>query len=342
MYDVKEILERTDLLALVESDLGPGKKSGRWYLFHCPFPGHAHGDRRESLTITVDNGRFYCFACRKSGDALTWLTEYRGLDFKAACEFAGGNLLPIATPRPVLHPQDPPVKPPPENWQLHAAEFCTQCQENLWAPSGEKALAYLVGRGLTHDAIQMYQLGLNPQDCNDQPATWDLTGEDAAKPVWIPKGITIPAYVGTNIWYVNIRRPTGEPKYFKIRGSRRALYGADNLVHQAYGLLVEGEIDCITADQEIGRLIGVATMGSATNRLDLAAWGAYLMCLEQVLVAYDADTAGEAGGAFLAGLGGKVRRVKLPGSSKDINAYHAAGGNLTGWIVDQLAALPEG
>jgi DNA primase len=339
MHDIQALLEKTDLLALIESDLGPGKKSGRWHLFHCPFPGHAHGDRRESLTVTTDNGRYYCFACRKSGDALNWLCEYRGMSFREACEFVDGHVMPIAiTPHVVLQPENQPVKPPDEPWQSRGADFCLECQEALWETGGQKALAYLRGRGLGDEAIQIYQLGLNPEDRFDMPAAWGLP-EEGGKPLWIPKGITIPAYVQNALWSINIRRPAGDPKYFKIRGSRRALYGADNLVGQPYGLLVEGEFDCITADQEIGRLVGVATMGSSTNRFDLAQWGAYLMTMDRVLVAYDADKAGNTGAEFLTSLGGKVHRAQLPDGAKDINAFHQVGGNLNAWIVDQLAAV---
>ena len=66
-----------DLNALIEHDLGQGRRSGRWTLFHCPFPGHAHGDRKPSLAVTNGDGQrgpgWRCFACGRHGGTIKWL-----------------------------------------------------------------------------------------------------------------------------------------------------------------------------------------------------------------------------------------------------------------------------
>ena len=79
-----------NLIALVESDLGQGqsKQGGRKMLFHCPFPGHTHGDKHPSLdVINGDHTRppfWKCWSCGKQGGAVKWVIEYRGLSYADA------------------------------------------------------------------------------------------------------------------------------------------------------------------------------------------------------------------------------------------------------------------
>src|SRR5678815_1251125 len=89
-----------NLVTLIENDLGQGHKSGRWIMFHCPFPGHKNGDRRPALAVTNgDNNRgawWKCFACDKGGGPIKWLMEYRGMSYPDAVSALGGSLASTA------------------------------------------------------------------------------------------------------------------------------------------------------------------------------------------------------------------------------------------------------
>lgn len=47
--------------------------------FSCPFPGHQHGDENASAYMRDDTTAWYCFGCKRSGNAVTFLAEYEGV-----------------------------------------------------------------------------------------------------------------------------------------------------------------------------------------------------------------------------------------------------------------------
>jgi hypothetical protein len=119
-----------------------------------------------------------------------------------------------------------------------------------------------------------------------------------------------------------------------------ALFGAEALRGQSLAVLCEGEFDALLLWQEAGSLAGIATMGSATGRLDISAWAEYLLPLSRLLIAYDLDGAGNDGAAKLAGLTHRARLVNVPQlreGDKDLTDYHKAGGNLREWLAAEVA-----
>ncbi|MFN7037819.1 MAG: SecDF P1 head subdomain-containing protein, partial [Bellilinea sp.] len=80
----------------------------------------------------------------------------------------------------------------------------------------------------------------------------------------------------------------------------------------------------------------VCTVGSASNRLDLATWGAYLLTLERLYAVYDPDAAGESGRRWLEGLSERTRPLWLPPGFRDVNDLILQGGDLAGWLRAQL------
>jgi DNA primase len=342
-FDLENIRRRIDLLALVESDLGPGRKAGRWVLFHCPFPGHTHGDQNPSLAVTPDNGRWYCFACGRSGDAIAWLQQRAGLTFQAACEQLQGGSSSALESRPVRLPEPrQPETAPVRIWQEAAAALIDHCEQELWTAPGQRALEWLQKeRGLQTETIKRFRLGYNPEVQRPAASDWGNPA-DSRERLYIPRGIVIPCLAAGEIWYIKIRRPVGDPKYIQVRGGRPALFGADDLKGWDLVLLTEGEFDAILAWQEIGDACGVATLGSATQGLDLAAWGRYFFPMRAVLAAYDLDEAGRRGLAKLAGGTARIRSITVPrlrAGDKDLSDYHQAGGGLWELLEYNLARL---
>jgi DNA primase len=336
MTDFTYLKERLDLLTEVEKDLGPGRRSGRWHAWRCPFHD---GKRLDDFQVTMDNGRYFCFGCRRSGDVITWLHEYREMSWKEIEDLAGSDSIPLAKPRPEAKRQPEPSGPPSTAWQVRGLAFVADCESALWSTIGDQALDYLHARGLTDKTIRRYRLGYNLVDRRYLRASWSLPND---KPVWLPKGITIPWLVDGDLWGVNIRRFKDSPKYYKLPGSKSALLGAANLRGAEVVLLTEGEFDCMLADQELGDIAGVATLGSASKRLDLVTWGVYLLPVLAILVAYDRDQAGMSGQSALADRSARIHSVKIPvlkPGDKDLTDYWRAGGDLWEWFKYHLNRL---
>jgi DNA primase len=143
-----------DLLALIGRDVTLKKKAqthgGEW-AGPCPWCG---GEDR--FLVWPKEDRYWCRGCERSGDAIQYVRDRHNLSFKEACERLGVPLdmwTPLAPREAPLQPPEMAIPPCPA-WQTAAIAFADQCQERLWRPDGERALAWLRGRGLNDDTIQ--------------------------------------------------------------------------------------------------------------------------------------------------------------------------------------------
>jgi DNA primase len=203
-------------------------------------------------------------------------------------------------------------------------------QAQLWDDAGKQALAYLRNRGLSDDTIRFFGLGYNPADLRDKPDRWGLTGKD----IWLPHGVVIPCQVAKAVWYVKFRR-AGKPKYIQPRGSKAALFGADDLGNEGRLLLLtEGEFDCVLGKQELGDLVDVATLGGAARGID-ARWLPYLLPYKRILAAYDQDEAGQKGSTKLSQASRRIVRINFADGG-DLTDFYLAGGDLRGLLAGEV------
>ncbi|MFZ5910413.1 MAG: CHC2 zinc finger domain-containing protein [Chloroflexota bacterium] len=330
----------TDLITLIEHDLGQGRKSGRWVLFHCPFPGHAHGDRKPSLAVTNGDGKrgpgWRCFTCGRHGGAIRWYMDYRRMSYRDACDAL--KLPPPQADRPRPEPPIiPPENPPCDAWQARAWELVERAESILWGEGGKDALAWLRARGLHDETICFARLGYIPFDFKSDPKAWGTPNDDP-KPMWFSEGMLIPGQIGKTIWYLKMRpsHPREGQKYKHVRGGRQALYMADTLAPNLPAVFCEGELDALLMLQEARGLVNVVTLASATGNLNLATWGIYLLRPSRFILAHDMDEAGEKGAAKLAWLHNS-QRLQIPGA-KDLTDFHVNGGNLRGLVEAALVA----
>lgn len=328
--DPRLIMEGVDLVDLVASDLGqPAKTSGRYTFFRCPF----HADNDPSFAVTKD--RYYCFGCQASGDAIKWLMDYRKLGFLEACDNLSplkvhnvGQVRPIdltatATARQSKRPDDYQA-----SWKL----IIDECQSLLWSSKGKGARAYLQGRGLNDDTLRSPFFRVGYSD-----------GRRIAD-TWVDRGIVLPCFTVDQdckvayIDYIKIRHSDNVmPKYRKLAGGGKGLYGADTIKGSDIVIVTEGEFDCMLLGQEAGDLVGVCTLGSATDRLDWVRFGRYVGFVKWFLIAYDIDDAGDKGAEAWQDVSGRVKRIKIPdGKGKDITDAWKSGVNLSDWVINTL------
>lgn len=324
MNDIDELKHSVDLIAMVESDLGPGRRVGRWTMYRCPF----HDDKNPSMGVRNSDGKipalYKCFAnCGAHGDVFSWMTKYRKMSFVDALKALGGGQS-ISTAAPARKVPEP-VQPPDQEWQASISEAVHYCQKLLWTDGGEKARHWLNSRGLNNDTLKTKCLGYS-------------TGLKISG-LWIPAGIVIPCWAHDRWWYVKVRRASGEPKYIKVKGSSgAALYGL-NFPWAPEAFRVEGEFDQMILWQECRDFTNVFTTGSASDRLDPVTWGIDLLEFEYILDAGDSDNAGNLASKELKAMTGRVIRCPFPAPAKDATDFWKAGGNLKAWAWYQIKRL---
>lgn len=356
-----------DLLALLERDGVRLKKvattRGGEYAGPCPFCGGV-----DRFRVQPERRAWWCRHCSPDAhweDAIAYVMRRDRLDFLEAVGRLAGEPWAARADRPSTVPPAPPLETSPV-WQERAARLAAGGVAALWSPAGERALAYLRGRGLTDDVLVAWGVGFHPAATTEPAAAWGRTGPA----VRLPRGILLPwRDAAGRVEGIKVRlatppdAPTTVRRYDAVAGSHFAVFGLEQLGRGGLEvqpdlppardalLLAEGEPDVLTGWQEAGDFLDVATLGGAAAGGGGAA-PALFARYRHVLVAYDVDAngAGQRGSARLAARSARARRLALPpwvteAGKKDLNEAHTLGGPgaLREWLADVfLELVPPG
>jgi DNA primase len=310
--------------------------NGGKYAGACPW---CVGRDRFRIWPHAEHPGYWCRQCDRKGDAIQYLRDHDGLSYREACERLGQ---PVSVPRWTLRSAPPPrvSVPPPGVWQAKASAFVESCQQALWGPPGAHALTYLCARGLCDQTLKAASVGYHGGFERQPPQAWGFpTGH---KPIWVPRGIVLPWFQGGAVWRLVIRRPGQDipkaQKYITLSGSSNTLYGLDTLRPNGPAMIVEAVIDALSIVQEAGDLIAVVA-GSTTGGRSERCIGR-LGLSSTVLVAFDADEAGEAAAAWwLTALGHRAKRWRPYWD--DPNAMLQDGTDLRTWVPEGMGTEPK-
>jgi DNA primase len=309
-----------------------GTTAGGEYCCPCPWCGGT--DRFRVWPAHPSGGeRWWCRRCNRQGDTIDLLRERDGLSYSQAAAFTGlkvSNCQPVVLPRRC---QAKPLCPPCAIWRSRAAEVAQTAENALWTPVGERALSYLHGRGFHDGTVRAARLGFNSSDVRESPQTWGLPTD--RKQVWIPRGIVIPWRLAGSLWRLNVRRPTGTPKYIGPAGSSNGLYGSDGIRPDCPVVLVEGEFDALAITQEAGDLVAAVATGS-THGARHPRWQSRLAHASTVLVAYDDDEAGDTAAQWWLSVLPGARRCRP--TSHDVCEMLQDGGGVRSWVKARTCA----
>lgn len=362
MDNVLELLRNSGIQARKVS----AGRHGDEYHSACPVCGD--GGRRSAASGPSDRfqvwptrregGYFRCRRCGISGDNIQFLRSVERKSYPEACAALGIELPNTyvkpakMTPRPpkasvqTFHPHVYDL--PDAAWLEKAAEFALLCHEDLM--KSEPALKWLAARGITRDSALKYHLGYNVGKDGGllykSRQSWGLPKETAEKgrdkPLWLPAGLVIPLKEGDGrVVQLRIRRTAAdrkqflpELKYYVVPGGSQATMvlnrGARCFVS------VEAGLDAILVAQEAEGLdTGAVTTWNATAKPDAATCELLEKCT-RILVALDADAAGDKGSEWWIQVFRNARR-HAPRGGKDPGDAFAAGGNIREWL---LAGLP--
>lgn len=326
-----EVRSRNDIVEVISSYVKLERRGDR-YVGLCPF----HGEKTPSFNVIPQLQIYHCFGCKASGDVFKFLMEREHLSFyEAMVQLARRARIPL--PKEERTPEEERVYR--ERRALYdALDYAARFFQNqLFGEPGKPALDYLLGRGLTEETIRQFRLGWAPGYGRlFRAAAGRFDAEILRK-----AGLVLPRRDGTGFmdaFFSRVMFPitdlTGRvigfggrliegegPKYKNTADTplftkRHVLFGlsqAKEIIRtRNQAILVEGYMDVITPYQAGVKNL-VAPLGTALTEEQCKLLHQQA---QQVIVAFDADTAGQM--ATLRGLellydtGCDVRILRIP------------------------------
>lgn len=157
---VQEISARSDIVSVVGEYVRLERRGSR-LVGLCPF----HNERTPSFNVNPDRGFFYCFGCKKGGDAVTFIKEIERCGYVEAlerlAEKAGIALRYEGDDDPEA---DKAAKRKASLYELYDRLAGSFHHLLTGDARGAAALAYARSRGLSDQTIREFKLGFVPAD----------------------------------------------------------------------------------------------------------------------------------------------------------------------------------
>lgn len=301
---IRQLLDRVEIVDLIDGRLPLKKKSGSNYFACCPF----HAEKSASFSVSQSKQFYYCFGCGAHGNAIDFLMQYDRLEFPEAIENLAKQV-GMEIPRESRLPEKT-VKNTSLYELLDSAVKFYQAQ----LKQNPRAIEYLKNRGLSGEVAKEFALGF-------APAGWDHLIKNIGKTELIKKqlldaGMLIKKEDGgfydrfrdRIMFPIHDRRgkiigfggriiDKGEPKYLNspetpIFQKGHELYGLYHALQAnrelKRALIVEGYMDVIALFQN-GINYAVATLGTATSANHLQRLFRYT---SEIIFCFDGDNAG--------------------------------------------------
>ncbi len=307
--DVARVRAATDIVALI-GEHAALKRQGRRWVGLCPF----HDEKTPSFSVNAEEGLYYCFGCQASGDVITFVRQVESLDFVEAvrrlAERAGISIREDPATQAEWTRKGPLYEAMAKAVELYHERL-------LSAPDAGPARDYLRSRGYDGEVVRLFKLGWAPEgwdwlarylDVGDKVLQEAGLGfvnrrgrqQDAFRgrvifPIFDPSGRAV-ALGGRILPHST----TGGPKYKNspegpLYSKRRVLYGLNwakqDVIASGDVIVCEGYTDVI-AFFRAGMPRAVATCGTALGEEHFRLLRNFA---KRVVLAYDADAAGQAG-----------------------------------------------
>ncbi len=152
LYQLKQ---KNNIVSVMSKYIHLEKKGGKYWAC-CPF----HNEKNPSLTVNEDEGFFYCFGCKESGDVISFVQKYESCDFFDAVKILAQNAhmeIPEFT-------GDNDVKEKKQEREriLSLLDYAYKhYQENLYLPQAKIAQNYVKLRGFTKKELDNFKLGFS-------------------------------------------------------------------------------------------------------------------------------------------------------------------------------------
>ncbi len=328
-WQIDDVLDRTDLAALLDEIAQPATHSMRGRRWHCPLP--EHDDHHASVTMHTDHRgheRWRCWSGDDThrGDAIDLITATQRLSRAEAIDWLAqraGMIPDRPLPEPARKPR--PARPSYVPLDPAVSQYATACERILWGPAGQPVREWLHGRGFTDELLAANHVGADPgrrmmRRCRGLPYG---NSTAAVFPALDPEG---------RIHYLQARylEPGDGPKYDNPAAAlgsnpRVAWTRTTGPARPGTLLVCEGIPDALTAAHAGFR--SAAVLGSQMPDHTIAArLASFVERHDLALTAIiDSDAAGRSWGQRLGGLidstGHRLRVIEPPSEGLDLNSW---------------------
>ena len=331
--DIKQIIDATDIVALVSSYNIKLEKQGKNYKGLCPF----HHEDTPSFLVSVEKKLAHCFGCGGGGDPIKFIMQIEGIGFQEAvaklAEFNGmeykGN----------FQKKEDPNKKYYEILNLAVNFYKANYEKTEY---GLEAREYLLKRGLNDEVIKDFNIGLAPKQIDtlykvlkesnylelDMIDSGLINSDEKSYHDFFVSRIMFPIYneAGNPIGFsgrIFNNTDKNQPKYVNSKESMvyhkgDVLFNIQNakgeIMRKKRVILHEGQMDVIAAYRS-GFKEAICTMGTALTITQARLLSKYT---NNAIICYDGDNAG------------------IKASKKAIKIFEQTGFNV------RLVLLPQG
>jgi DNA primase len=311
------VKQQADIVRII-GDYITLKKSGAGTMKGlCPF----HGEKTASFSVHAVRQFYHCFGCNESGDVFSFVQKIENVSFPEAVKLVAQKC-GIALPKREFSSPEEAQESRQRGKLLELHELATSWfEEQLRSAEGSRAREYLTSRGLTAEAIAKFRIGYAPDSFNAlrdrlqgtaPPDLLRLSGlfsskeqqDGSAGPLYarFRKRITFPIHnesgrvIAFTARALDSEEKSG-PKYMNspetpLYSKGQVLFNLDKarqaIRERTFALLVEGQMDCITAYMA-GFHNVLATSGTAFTEMQVRLLSRYT---KRLFVNFDPDTAG--------------------------------------------------
>jgi DNA primase len=311
------VKQQADIVRIIGEYITLKKSGAQNYAGLCPF----HGEKTASFSVHAVRQFYHCFGCNESGDVFSFVQKIENAGFTEAVKIVAQKCGIPLPKREFATPEEAE-----ENRQrgklLDLHELATTWfEEQLRSAEGSRAREYLTGRGLTAEAIAKFRIGYAADSFNAlrdrlqgvaSPELLRLSGlfsskeqpDGSAGPLYarFRKRITFPIHnesgrvIAFTARALDSEEKSG-PKYLNspetpLYSKGQVLFNLDKarqaIRQQDFALLVEGQMDCITAYMA-GIQNVLATSGTAFTEMQVRLLSRYT---KRLFINFDPDAAG--------------------------------------------------
>jgi DNA primase len=312
------VKQQADIVKIIEGYIRLRKSGAQNYSGLCPF----HKEKSPSFSVHAVRQFYHCFGCQASGDVFSFVGKIENVGFPEAVRIVAQKCGIPLPKREFSSPEEAASsRLRSKLLDLHEAA-CVWFEEQLAAPEGATARAYLSGRGLAPDGIKKFRIGYAPDsfhaleerlrsmaDTETLRASGLFSskeqGDGSQGPLYdrFRKRVMFPIAneSGRIIAFTARTLETGDKAGAKyINSPETPLYSKGHVlfnldkakaaIRQAeFALLVEGQMDCISVFLR-GIQNVIATSGTAFTEQQVAILKRHT---SQILANFDPDDAGQ-------------------------------------------------